>query len=409
MTKLAQFLTVKEALSRLLNEAKTLGSVEEINTLSATGRVLAESIYASMDVPSYDRSDRDGYAIHLGDMMETATFPISQRIQAGQVATPLLPNTAARIFTGAMIPKGADAVIMQEYAEEVAGEVVFKHFPKQGEWVQPQGGDVAKDSMVLKAGTRLRAQELGLLASLGVAKVTVNMPLRVAIFSTGDELAMPGEAIKAGQIFNSNRYLLRSLLESLHCKVSDYGIVADSLVDTRKALTEAAKANDIILTSGGVSVGEEDYVKQAVQLDGELKLWQIAMKPGKPFALGAIRAQNGEQQNTHFIGLPGNPVAVLICFMLYVRPFILRTLGVEDVTPKSYQLRADFDLPIGDARNEFLRAKINDQGGLDLFNNQNSAVLTSTVWGDGLIDNPPNGVIRSGDHVRFIPFSELTY
>jgi molybdopterin molybdotransferase len=332
-----------------------------------------------------------------------ATLTVSQRIPAGHVGQPLLAGTAARIFTGALIPEGADAVVMQEQCELAGNQVTVRHAPKSGEWIRRAGEDITSGAVILPAGTRLRSQEMGLAASVGLAELPVRRKLRVAVFFTGDELAMPGQPLAPGAIYNSNRYTLRALLENLGCEISDFGIVPDSLDATRSVLRRAAQEHDLIITSGGVSVGEEDHIKPAVEAEGKLNMWQIAVKPGKPLAFGEVK-------DAFFVGLPGNPVSSFVTFLLFVRPFILRLQGVADeraLAPKAFQLRADFSWPKADRRNEFLRARLNEQGGLDLFPNQSSGVLTSTVWGDGLIDNPPGQVIQPGDTVRFIPFSEL--
>jgi molybdopterin molybdotransferase len=331
---------------------------------------------------------------------------------------PLVPGTAARIFTGATVPPGADAIVMQEQTEAAGDEVTILHTPQTGEWITAQGADIRSGSIILPAGTRLTPQALGLAASVGCAKLQVRRRVKVAVFFTGDELTMPGEPLKPGAIYNSNRFTLRGLLEKLGCEVTDYGIVADKLDATRATLREAAAGHDLILTCGGVSVGEEDHVKPAVEAEGRLSMWQIAMKPGKPLAFGAVRraaAQANADANadasasaeTFFIGLPGNPVSSFATFLLFVRPFVLSLAGARTVAPRTLSLRADFTQSKADRRNEFLRARLNEAGGLDLFPNQSSAVLTSTVWGDGLIDNPPNHAIRAGETVRFIPFSEL--
>jgi molybdopterin molybdotransferase len=260
--------------------------------------------------------------------------------------------------------------------------------------------------VILPKGTRIRPQEMGLAASVGLASLPVVRRVRVAVFSTGDELAMPGEGLKPGAVYNSKRFTLRGLLQNLGCDTTDYGIVPDTLAATRATLERAAQTNDLIITSGGVSVGEEDHIRPALEAAGRLTMWQLAIKPGKPLAFGEVNRQQGI---AHFIGLPGNPVSVLIGFALFVKPFILRLQGVQAVSPKRYMMRADFALPKGDRRNEFLRARINANGGLELFHNQGSGVLTSTTWADGLIDNPPNKTIAPGDTVRFLPFSELLY
>jgi molybdopterin molybdotransferase len=311
-----------------------------------------------------------------------------------------------------MIPDGADAVVMQEQCEVGAdGKVTVNHAPKPGEWIRRAGEDITAGGVILAAGTRLRSQELGLAASVGLAMLPVLRKLRVAVFFTGDELTMPGEApggqLAPGAIYNSNRFTLRALLENLGCTISDFGIVPDSLEATRATLRNAARENDLIITSGGVSVGEEDHIKPAVEAEGRLNMWQIAVKPGKPLAFGQVRRDGGE---AFFLGLPGNPVSSFITFLLFVRPFILRLQGVAgSQAPRAFDMRADFDWPKADRRNEFLRARVNDAGGLDLFPNQGSGVLTSTVWGDGLIDNPPGHPIARGETVRFIPFSELLH
>lgn len=395
---------VREALDFMLAAARPVAEVETLSTLAANGRVLAQAQVSGMNVPSHDNTQMDGYAVRAADCASgAATLTVSQRIPAGHVGQPLLPGTAARIFTGALIPEGADAVVMQEQCELAGTVVTVKHAPKSGEWIRRAGEDITNGSVILPAGTRLRSQELGLAASVGLAELPVRRKLRVAVFFTGDELTMPGEPLAPGAIYNSNRYTLRALLENLGCEISDFGIVPDSLEATRSVLRRAAEGNDLIITSGGVSVGEEDHIKPAVEAEGKLNMWQIAVKPGKPLAFGEVK-------DAFFLGLPGNPVSSFVTFLLFVRPFILRLQGVSDpaaLAPKAYQLRADFNWPKVDRRNEFLRARLNQQGGLELFSNQSSGVLTSTVWGDGLIDNPPGQAIQAGDVVRFIPFSEL--
>lgn len=412
MTEKKPMLSVPQALDFLLATAP-IDEIEILPTLEANGRTLAVAQSSRLNVPPMDNSQMDGYAVRAADCAGgAAVLKVSQRIPAGHVGTALQAGTAARIFTGAMIPPGADAVVMQESCEAHAApdgdKVTVKHVPKIGEWIRRTGEDVRDGDVILPAGTRLRAQELGLAASVGLATLPVVRRLRVAIFFTGDELTMPGEPLKPGAIYNSNRFTLRGLLENLGCVMTDFGIVPDNLMATREALRAAAQSHDLIVTSGGVSVGEEDHVKSAVEAEGRLNLWQIAVKPGKPLAFGEVR-RSERAGNAYFLGLPGNPVAALITFMLFVRPFILHLQGVQNVTPQAYSMRADFAWPKADRRNEFLRAKMNAQGGLDLFANQGSAVLTSTVWGDGLIDNSPGQTIAPGDVVRFIPFNNLLY
>ncbi len=409
----APLLSTAEALRALLAAADPIAETESVSTLDALGRVLAADIVSELDVPPAPTSAMDGYAVRVGDLTDgDRRLTVSQRVAAGQSPQPLAAGTAARIFTGAPVPPGADAVVMQEQAQVQGDAVSILHAPKAGEWITARGADIRRGAVILPAGTRLSPQALGLAASIGCARLEVTRRLKVAVFFTGDELTMPGEPLAPGGIYNSNRFTLRGLLTRLNCEVTDLGIVPDRLDATREALAAAAREHDLILTSGGVSVGEEDHVRPAVESLGRLALWQIALKPGKPLAFGSVdkgaQGEAGEAgAETHFIGLPGNPVSSFVTFLLFVRPFLLRLSGVSDVEPRAVSLRADFTQAKSDRRNEFLRARVNAAGGLDLFPNQSSAVLTSTVWGDGLIDNPPNHAISAGETVRFLPFSEL--
>jgi molybdopterin molybdotransferase len=398
-------LSVDEARARLLADARPLTDIETVPTMEATGRVLAARQVSTINVPDHDNSSMDGYAVRSADCQSgSARLRVSQRIPAGSVPQPLEPGTAARIFTGAPIPPGCDAIVMQEMTTAEGDSVVINHRPAPGDWVRLAGEDIRTGQVVLEAGTRLRPQETGLLASVGLASVPVSRKVRVAVFFTGDELVMPGEPLPAGAIYNSSRFTLTSLLRELGCEVTDLGIVEDTLAATRAALRQAAGGHDLIMTSGGVSVGEEDHVKPAVEAEGRIDLWKIAMKPGKPLAFGAVRSGTGE---VPFIGLPGNPVSSFVCVLLFVRAFVRRLQGASDTPPRAWPMRADFDWPKPDARQEYLRARLNAAGGLEIYPNQNSSVLTSTAWGDGLIDNPPRTAIRRGDTVAFLPFSEL--
>jgi molybdopterin molybdotransferase len=394
------------ALAQLLGFATALNGVELLNTFDADGRVLAQDVVSPLQVPPQDNSAMDGYALRCTDLLDaTQGLRVSQRIPAGSAGTVLAPGSVARIFTGAPVPQGADAIVMQEDCEvQPDGTVCIKSAPQLGQWIRRTGEDVTQGARVLAQGERLTPAALGLAASIGMSQLQVTRRPKVALFSTGDELVMPGEVapadMKPGAIYNSNRFFLKALLLRMGCEVSDLGIVPDQLAATLEALRGAAQNHDLILTSGGVSVGEEDHIKPAVQSLGQLDLWQIAIKPGKPFAYGRVL-------DAHFIGLPGNPVSSFVTFLMLVRPFLLKLQGMSEITPKSIAVHADFTWARGDKRREFLRAKRNPTGALELFPNQSAGVLTSAVWGDGLVDNPPGQTIAPGDVVRFIPFSEL--
>ena len=389
--------SVDEALEQMLARARPVSDVEEISTLEATGRVLARAQRSTMDVPPIDNSAMDGYAVRIADGLK---LRVAQKIMAGSVGHPLEPGTAARIFTGAPIPAGADAVVMQEHCTVQGDQVVINRAPTRDQWIRRVASDIAKGAEILPTGKRLLPQDTGLAASVGIRTLPVYRKLRLGLFFTGDELVMPGEPLAPGRIYNSNRFTLRGLGEVFGCELRDYGIVPDSLEATRQVLRRAASECDVVVTSGGVSVGEADYVKPAVEAEGELLMWRIAMKPGRPLAFGNVG-------KAFFIGLPGNPVSSFVTFLIFVRPFILRAQGMTDVGPRAIAARADFDWPEPDARREFLRAKWNAQGGLELYPTQDSAVLTSTAWADGLIDNPAGHAIRKGDNVRFLPYAEL--
>ncbi len=406
-----------DALAELLAFARPLAGVERVSTFDADGRVLAQDVVSALQVPPQDNSAMDGYALRCADVRQPgAQLTVTQRIAAGGTGAPLHAGGAARIFTGAPIPAGADAVVMQEDCElpgrllpsgQAANDTPMLRVnmvPEPGQWIRRAGEDVRRGSIVLARGQRLTPAGLGLAASVGMDRLEVACRPRVALFSTGDELVMPGDVAPAdmrpGAIYNSNRFFLRALLLRLGCAVTDMGIVPDQRAATVDALRNASLQHDLVLTSGGVSVGEEDHIKPAVLALGKLDLWQIAIKPGKPFAYGSVGP-------AHFIGLPGNPVSSFVTFLLLVRPFLLSLQGMQDVGTSTVPMRADFDWPKADRRREFLRVRRNAQGGLDRFANQSSGVLTSAVWGDGLVDNPPDNTIAQGDSVPFIAFSAL--
>lgn len=434
--------SLDDALAQLLAQAKPLQSSATIPTLEADAKVLAEPIISQLNVPAFDNTSMDGYALRAQDIAMASPeaevlLPVSLRIAAGQVGEQLPNACAARIFTGAPIPAGADSVVMQEDVELIAASDCAEHPARfspdlishanygvirvrnpavKGQWIRPTADDVAKGQLILPMGTRLNAATLGLIASLGLATVKVAQAPKVALFSTGDELVMPGQCdpseLKPGAIFNSNRFFLKVLLEKAGAQVTDLGIVPDNREKTIQALQLASQHHDLVLTSGGVSVGEEDHIKPAVQSLGQLDLWQIAMKPGKPFAYGQIFKNKplGHLDNSaicHFIGLPGNPVSSFVTFLLLVRPFLLALQGATETGIKQFQAVANFDWLSPDKRREFLRVRHHENGELELFPNQSSAVLTSMVWANALLDNAGSQVIRKGDVVRCLDLSGI--
>ena len=415
-------LSLDEALARLVaaTAAHTITQTETVPLFDALGRVLAADVLSSLAVPPEDNTSMDGYVLRCADVPNAGTvLPVSQRIPAGHVGQPLQAGTAARIFTGGQVPAGADAVVMQEQCAAIAaavgvgagagegglGAVQINTVPAPGQWIRRRGEDVQQGAAVLRRGQRLTPQALGLAASVGAASLAVLRRPRAALFSTGDELQMPGEVLRPGAIYNSNRFTLRALLQAAGCEVHDLGIVGDTLAATRAALREAAAVADIIVTCGGVSVGDEDHLKPAAQAEGSVENWQIAIKPGKPLALGQVRRDDGS--TALLIGLPGNPVSSFITYLLTVTTALRVMQGMASTLPPGLPMRADFAWPKPDKRREFLRVRFNAEGGLDLFPNQSSGVLTSAVWADGLVDNPPGCAIAAGDGVRFLPLGEL--
>jgi len=394
-------MSVDDALSRLLDPVVSVAEVETVNVEDALGRVLAEELRSTINVPGYDNSAMDGYALNSGDCNTgEVTLPVVQRIPAGQMGEPLERGTAARIFTGAPIPEGADAVVMQEACLREDDLVTLATSVEAGCNVRLAGEDIAEGAVVLSGGTRLRAQELGLIASVGLANVPVKRKLKVATFFTGDELVEPGNDLGQGQIYNSNKYTIKGLLQSLGCDIIDLGIVPDTLEDTVSVLKRASVEADMVITSGGVSVGEEDYVRIALEQLGELKMWRIAMKPGKPVAYGSV-------DKAVFMGLPGNPVSVFVTFLLFARPLILKMQGAEKYHTLKTKAKAGFDWPAG-KRQEYVRVRLEQEGDetvARLFPHQGSGVLSSACWSDGLVEIKVDEAVNSGDQVIFMPYS----
>ncbi|MGW7775436.1 molybdopterin molybdotransferase MoeA [Pseudomonas machongensis] len=391
---------VEEALERLLAlaEAAPISETEEVELADAEGRVLAQDLFASVDLPPWPNSAMDGYALRLADW-QGEPLPVSQRIFAGHAPAPLQPGTCARIFTGAPLPEGADCVEMQENAEVLDdGRVRFVEALVPHQNVRPQGQETRAGEQVMNAGTLLGPIELGLAATLGHGHLRVRRRVRVAVLSTGDELVEPGLPLGPGQIYNSNRRLLVSWLQRMGCEVIDAGILADDLALTRQCLADLGDV-DLILSTGGVSVGEADYLGMALREAGELALWKLAIKPGKPLTFGHFRG-------VPVIGLPGNPASTLVTFALLTRPYLLRRLGVEQVTPLRFEVPAGFDWPKPGNRREYLRARI-EGGQVRIYSNQSSGVLRSAAWAEGLVEVREGRTVSPGDSVTFIPFSEL--
>ena len=373
--------------------------------LEAVGMILAEPIASSIDVPGCAMSSMDGYAINTADLAAAdSTLPVSLRIAAGAPVCALPSGSAARIFTGAPIPHGADAVIMQEQVELDGESIRFRHRPAVGSNIRPSGNDIQRGAIILERGCRLRAQDIGLAASIGRQELPVFTRLRVGIFFTGDELVEPGDALPAGKIYDSNRYMLHGLLSDMGCEIVDLGLIGDTLEATCAAMTQAAEKVDLVVTTGGVSVGEEDHVRVALEKLGQMHLWRLGIKPGKPLAFGEIG-------RTVFLGLPGNPVSVFVTFCLFVVPVIRIMQGRNWSKPTGVPMRSDFDWPKPDSRREFLRARrVVDAAGqtvVQIYPNQDSGVLTSTVWADGLVEIGENQTVCRGDRVHYLPFTQL--
>lgn len=392
-------LSVSEATERLQAAARLLVGVESCSTLDAQGRVLAEDVHSDIDVPPADNSAMDGYALKHADWSGAAhSLSVSQRIPAGQSPARLKAGTAARIFTGAEVPQQADTVVMQEHCEESDGEVRVLKLPDRAANVRPRGQDIQAGQRILRAGQRLRAQDLGLVASIGVASLAVHSRLKVAVISNGDELVEPGAEASAGKIYNSNRYLLKGLFDQWGFETIDLGIAPDQPDQIKEMFGRAAEMADVLVTSGGVSVGEEDHIKNVVQQMGTLDLWKVAIKPGKPMAFG-------EAAGIPFIGLPGNPASVLVTAMILARPFLFASQGNAQAGFSPVSVNAGFSRK-GTPRQEYLRAR-NINGVLELYPNQSSGVLLSASWGDGLVVQYPDQDIQSGEMADFVPYALL--
>ncbi len=403
-----RLMTTAEALDRIAEVVAPVTDAEELDLRAARGRILAEDVVAGLDVPGHDNSAVDGYAVFFDDLDADAEtrLAVTGRITAGHpLGRPARRGEALRIFTGAVMPDGPDTVMMQEDCREADGWVAITPGIRRGANRRKAGEDIRAGDTILGRGHRLRPQDVGLAASVGLTALAVYRPLRVAIFSTGDELREPGAGLPPGAIFDSNRYTLAALLEAQGCAVTDLGILPDDFAAVRDALGEAARAHHMVFTSGGVSVGDEDHVKAAVEALGTLNFWRLAIRPGRPLALGQIGA-------VPFVGLPGNPVAAMVTFLRIARPLVLGLSGCADVAPTFYRVAAGFDYKKKPNRREWLRVRLvrRDDGTLaaEKFPRDGAGILSSLVGADGLVELPEDmAQLTRGEMVEFLPFSEV--
>ena len=393
---------LEDALEHILQHVPMLTDTEEVALNHLSGRVISETVKAAINVPGYDNSAMDGFAVNTDYVKAVGTvLSISQIIPAGKTGVKLEAGTAARIFTGAPVPEGANAVILQEDTEYDTAQVKILQVPKAGQNIRLCGHDIKQGDSIFQQGHKLLPQDIGLLASLGIPKIKVYRPLKVAILNTGDELITPGQPLSPGQIYESNSYTLESLLNDLGMQTQKLGIVKDDLSATQDALLKAAKESDCIISSGGVSVGDVDFVKNAVENLGALSLWKLAIKPGKPFSFGRVA-------EVPFFGLPGNPVAVFVTFLMLVKPYLLKMQGAQNIDPLKYHLPAGFEVSEAGSRQEFIRVRLDrNLQALIPFSNQGSSVMTSTSWADGLAIIPINTPVKKGDLLEFLPYSGL--
>ena len=393
-------LTADQAREKMLSGVKPVNATHELPLRAALNKVISRDVTSSVNVPPMDNSAMDGFAVNHDEVIKDGiTLPICQRITAGDIAQPLTPNSAARIFTGAEIPPNASAVVMQENCTFDDQKVTINQSPSEGQNIRRCGQDIKKNSTILKKGERISAQHIGLAASIGMSMLDVFREINVAIVSTGSELIEPGNPCPPGKIYNSNIAMLSALLDKLNCNLVRAQQVNDNFNSTRDELKRAAEIADLVISIGGVSVGEEDHVKAAVESIGQLDLWKIKIKPGKPIAFGSI-------SQIPFVGLPGNPVSCFVSFLLFCDPIIRKIQGQGFSKPLSFFVPALFNIQRPRTRPEFVRVNVSDKGAT-LFENQSSGVLTSITWANAFALIPENSTVKRGDMIEIFPFEGI--
>lgn len=395
-------LSEAEALQALLDHARLLAGSESVPLSDSNGRICAEDIIATIDIPGSDNSAMDGFACNSQSISLETPIAISQRVTAGSIPLPLKPGTAARIFTGASLPDGADCVVLQEDCRYDDQTVSFYSMPVCGQHVRYAGEDIRQGQIILRQGDVIGPAQVGVIAASGIDKVRVYQRLRIALLTTGDELLEPGASKQTGKLYNSNRYALTAAIRQLGFTVTQQRLVADTLAQTMHEFMHCANEADVVISTGGVSVGDEDHVKQALQNIGSMQFWKLAIKPGKPLAFGLI-------DDTPFIGLPGNPVSAMVTFLIIARPFLFQCQGIKNIQPRQYKVIANFEWQTKN-RCEYLRVSLSEQDGrlyANLSSKQGSGIQSSLSESDGLVRIDKESTISPGDMLHYLPYNSL--